>query len=331
MDGEAAKRLICLSLGIDDIDKVFIDFQDNPIGSASIGQVHKAKLKINGSEVAIKLKSPGAENLFQTDVRTAKSFCELFVPEQVALFDEVEKQFLTEFDYEEEAKQATQIKFNMRKFKQVVVPLVYQELCSRDVLTMEFLKGPKLVDGIRENARRYAATQGQTLAELERETKESFRKQGLPPVYNGPSATILSLYRTLILVHDYIFNVPIWTLNKTMLPLVKVLSLGSMVYPEIQYQESFIPLNSSFIMETLLEVHAHQLLVDGYFNADCHPGNFLLLPDGRIGMIDFGQIKKLRQEECVLLSKIVVAIASKDRENIVRLFKETGYSSKYMV
>jgi Ser/Thr protein kinase RdoA (MazF antagonist) len=33
----------------------------------------------------------------------------------------------------------------------------------------------------------------------------------------------------------------------------------------------------------------HQVLVEGVFNGDPHPGNFLVLPDGRIGLIDFGQ------------------------------------------
>jgi aarF domain-containing kinase len=38
------------------------------------------------------------------------------------------------------------------------------------------------------------------------------------------------------------------------------------------------------------DVHAHEIFVDGCFNGDPHPGNVLLLPDGRLGLIDYGQV-----------------------------------------
>ncbi len=40
-----------------------------------------------------------------------------------------------------------------------------------------------------------------------------------------------------------------------------------------------------------------QLFRDGFFHADPHPGNVLLLPDGRLGLIDFGQCKRLTDEQ----------------------------------
>lgn len=40
-----------------------------------------------------------AERLFRSDIRTARGFCWLMAPEQLIIFDEIERQFLTEFDY----------------------------------------------------------------------------------------------------------------------------------------------------------------------------------------------------------------------------------------
>ena len=36
--------------------------------------------------------------------------------------------------------------------------------------------------------------------------------------------------------------------------------------------------------------HRYQIFVDGVFNGDPHPGNILLMPDGRLGLIDYGQV-----------------------------------------
>jgi len=44
------------------------------------------------------------------------------------------------------------------------------------------------------------------------------------------------------------------------------------------------------MLDFLLRVHAHEIFVDGYFNGDPHPGNILLLEDGRMGLIDYGQV-----------------------------------------
>eukprot|EP00965_Chrysotila_dentata_P000622 19867-Pleurochrysis_carterae.AAC.1 len=50
-------------------------------------------------------------------------------------------------------------------------------------------------------------------------------------------------------------------------------------------------------MDTLMRVHGTQLLVDGVFNADTHAGNFLLMPDDRVALIDYGATKRLSTQE----------------------------------
>jgi aarF domain-containing kinase len=271
LTGPEARKFIEKSLELERLEDVFEDFEEEPIGSASIGQVHKAKLKRNGKEVAIKVQGPGSEKLFRMDIAAARNFCRVFAPEQVAIFDEIEKQFLSEFDYRKEALNLKAVGENMKNagFTRVVVPEPYQDLCTENVLTMEFLKGPKLVDGAREKVREYAESIGKTFQELENEWKENIKLHGMPSPYNGPGAFQLEMYKKAVLIKDGILNSPLWVVNTG-------LALYNYLFKQNRqpylYYKSFIPLNSSFVMDTLLKAHGHQLLINGFFNADPHPG-----------------------------------------------------------
>jgi len=77
--------------------------QSVPLGAASIGQVHRAKLR-TGEEVVIKIQYPNVKELFKTDIATIKAFCRLAQPVHLPMLDEIEKQFMTEFDYRSEVR-----------------------------------------------------------------------------------------------------------------------------------------------------------------------------------------------------------------------------------
>ncbi|MDZ7727780.1 MAG: AarF/ABC1/UbiB kinase family protein, partial [Dehalococcoidia bacterium] len=68
----------------------------------------------------------------------------------------------------------------------------------------------------------------------------------------------------------------------------------------------------------------HQVLVDGLFQADPHPGNLLLLNDGRVGLLDFGLTKELPEAMRVGFARLVVAAASRDPVRIVKAFQDLG-------
>jgi len=63
------------------------------------------------------------------------------------------------------------------------------------------------------------------------------------------------------------------------------------------------------ILRVVVRVHGYQIFFCPLFNADPHPGNILLLPDGRIGLIDFGFCVRLDLEEKRLLAKLFIILA----------------------
>lgn len=67
----------------------------------------------------------------------------------------------------------------------------------------------------------------------------------------------------------------------------------------------------------------------GAFNGDPHPGNILLLADGRLGLIDYGQVKRMIVEERVKYAKLMLAHARGDKAEVIRLhFNEIGVRTK---
>ena len=68
--------------------------------------------------------------------------------------------------------------------------------------------------------------------------------------------------------------------------------------------------------------------VDGFFNGDPHPGNILLLGaetgQHQLGLIDYGQVKKLTREDRLQMCRLIVALEEDNRKEIIRLMKESG-------
>ncbi len=77
---------------------------------------------------------------------------------------------------------------------------------------------------------------------------------------------------------------------------------------------------SSHTLELLCRVQASNIFTDGYFNGDAHPGNILLLEDGRLGLIDYGQVKTMTMDQRINYAKLILAISRDDRNEIIRLW-----------
>ena len=252
------------------LEKVFSSFDEVPIGAASIGQVHRATLH-NGQEVVVKIMYPEVEDLFRGDVRTIKMFAQVAQPVHVPPLEEVEKQFMTEFDYVQEAKQMEQVRLNLEKAglagknKLAVVPKAYMDFCTKRVLVMEELKGEKLPDAIQRDIEQYAKKAGMSVDQfkLQEEMKvRELKKQGKDTM--GPSAAEFDAHIKLETAKNKAQNASARFYNYTIRWI-----------PGFQKKEyvsnKTLPLNYAKLIDDLIMIHGHEVLVDGYFNGDCHP------------------------------------------------------------
>ena len=200
------------------VEEIFAEFDNKPVGSASIGQVHRATLK-DGTRVAVKVQyGAGNERVMRNDIKHGKELFRWLAPEQVAVLDEVEAQFATEFDYRREASHLSQVRSNLQKagflgswWRRGVVdiPEPITDMCTKEVLVMRFLEGDNLVDGIRALGERAAKRQGLTLDDLKRDMLIKFEREGYPEPYAGPSPFMIEAYRYVDRVRCY----PVWKSN----------------------------------------------------------------------------------------------------------------------
>jgi aarF domain-containing kinase len=70
--------------------------------------------------------------------------------------------------------------------------------------------------------------------------------------------------------------------------------------------------------------------MNGVFNGDPHPGNILLCDNGKIGLIDYGQVKRISVDTRVNYAELILALADDDREEVLNVYKRIGIRTKYM-
>ncbi|WP_199153623.1 ubiquinone biosynthesis regulatory protein kinase UbiB [Chromobacterium sp. ASV23] len=151
-DGALAQQVVESSLGRK-IDEIYVDFNLTPVASASVAQVHKAWLRqadgSRGREVAVKVLRPGILPVIEQDLslmRTLAGWVEkLFADgkrlkprEVVAEFD---KYLHDELDMMHEAANASQLRRNFKGSDKLIVPEVFYDYSSREVLTLEWMHG----------------------------------------------------------------------------------------------------------------------------------------------------------------------------------------------
>ena len=284
------------------LEETFATFDPIPLGSASIGQVHRATLRRGSTSttgegeevVAVKVQYPEAQLLFTNDIHAIRLLCEWFAPEQLCTLDALEQQNEAELDYLNEAQNLIDVRTNMIRHgfspSEVVVPQPNTELTTKRMLVMELLPGVKLIDGMRAYYSEYAKKQGTTLKRLETKMRRKLDKEGIPDKYEGPSATKLATYQKLLYIRDGFLNVFVIGLyNVCVAPTMKLFSSkknknkssidntnnnndntnnNDVDDGKMKYLHTSIPPNTPRIVDTLMRVHGYQLLVDGLFNAD---------------------------------------------------------------
>ncbi len=130
------------------IDAVFRDFNPEPIGAASIGQVHRATLD-TGEDVAIKIQYPGVADALESDMETLRSmliWARPFIDRERLnhYFDEIREVLLIEADYVNEAEQLARFREHFAEKPEFRIPEPHIELTRPTVLIMEYIEGEKL-------------------------------------------------------------------------------------------------------------------------------------------------------------------------------------------
>jgi predicted unusual protein kinase regulating ubiquinone biosynthesis (AarF/ABC1/UbiB family) len=144
------RALVELELGAP-IGDLFLDWEDEAVASASIGQVHRARLA-DGRAVAVKVQHPGIAKAVESDLENVgllESMIGTFVPKNVnsrGVLEEVKARFREELDYRLEAERQTQFAELFLDDPQIRIPAVVRERSSARVLTSEFVDGGRLND-----------------------------------------------------------------------------------------------------------------------------------------------------------------------------------------
>jgi len=196
------------------LHECYPEIDSEPIASASLGQVYRARLA-SGEEVAVKVQRPKLEGIISFDIAILYRLVKLtnrFLPKanENADWEGMLREFHTtifeEMDYVKEGRNADRFRYNFRTWRAVRVPKIYWSHTSTRVLTLEFIRGTKVVDVEGLRARRISA--------------------------------------------------------------VKVNRL-------------------------LVRTYLKQLLEDGFFHADPHPGNLLVMDSGHLAFFDFGMVGRI--------------------------------------
>lgn len=315
-----ARALVEKGLGVP-FDQVFSHWEEKPLGVASIGEVHLATLK-DGRRVAVKVMMPGIEAKFRSDLTTIIRFCKIAQQQHVKPLEEIERQFLTEFDYLGEAANMRDVRASVLPVwgDRVAIPAPIMELCTKEILVMEYLPGVRLIDGVRDQFRKYALQQGRTLEDMEHEQKEKIRTGELKRVSLQENASHNRQLGWLVRGSDLLHNTPAALYNWT---------VGWVAQPKA-YQWSEKPINLGEIIDLVNQVHAYEIFMNGVFNGDPHPGNILLCDDGKIGLIDYGQVKRISKETRCHYAELILLLEYDDREAIVKKYTEIGIKTERM-
>ena len=244
-------------------------------------------------------------------------------PAHLPFLDETEKQFLTEFDYVLEAKNLQEIGDNINDNPlwkdKIIIPKPYHNLCTKHVLTMEYLTGKKLITALKENFTALANERGLKLEEfIEQQKKLNFH----------PTSEEMKKIHRQIIIRDYLWNGLAIICNYSFGFLFKLLGNDNIHF--IKYKKSVLPLNTKLILDLVSDIHAYEIFIDGAFNGDPHPGNILICDDGKLGLIDYGQVKHLTIKQRIELAKLMIFLGDNNKDMIIKQMNDRmGFQTKY--
>lgn len=216
--------------------EVFASIDPEPLGAASIAQVHRARLK-TGEDVVIKVQRPGIIQTINDDLNVLYLLADLlvtYIPEThpynpMGIVEEFFKTLELETNFVVEANNIRRFQENFSSHEHIKIPQVYFDLTTERVLVMEALPG-------------------------------------IPLSQEG-------------------------ALSQT-------------------------GINPKEVIRRALRAYLQMVFEDGLFHGDLHAGNFFILPDSQIGLIDFGVVGRLSDRTKTSIANMLLALSKEDYERL---------------
>jgi ubiquinone biosynthesis protein len=133
------------------INKLFGEFDEKPLGSASLGQVHAAKLR-DGREVVVKVQRPGLRDQLADDIEFFRELAGFLSSHTsagdkvdiIGVVQQVERALIEELDYRGEARNAANFRRTLAGFPHILIPRVIDAYTTHKVLTTQRVRGMKI-------------------------------------------------------------------------------------------------------------------------------------------------------------------------------------------
>ena len=225
---EQVEAIVSGELGVR-ISKAFSEFEEKPLATASLGQVHRAAM-LDGRVVVVKVQRPGIREIIAEDMEVLEEIAGFLDKhtqwgkryEFGKMLEEFRRSLWRELDYRQEARNLSTLGANLLEFPGIVVPTPIEDFTTSRVLTMEYISGKKV-------------TELSPLARLD---------------FKGAD-----------------------------------------------------------LAEELFHAYLKQILVDGFFHADPHPGNVFLTDDHRIALLDVGMVGHITPQLQENLLQLLLAVS----------------------
>ena len=253
-----------------------------------------------------------------------RSLVKLAQPDALPAFSEFEAQLALELDYALELKNLDSIRESVlpKYADRVAVPFAHHRLCSKRVLTMQYLAGPKLEGAMRDKM----AALGMNIDANEKmkdwlirlEAEGSELSTEAETVVEGRASYLGRLATRLVGI-----DAAVWVADKAL----------SLFVPRSAAERGCSPQSQAGLrktLQTLLDIHGYEMFVSGLFNADPHPGNLIAMSDGRVGLIDYGQCKQLAPAPRRAIAELIVKIADDaPAEEVAAAFRRVGVKTEH--
>ncbi|MGW6301745.1 ABC1 kinase family protein [Peribacillus butanolivorans] len=240
---DKVRKIVEDELG-DSLENLFLEFQELPLATASIGQVHVARLP-SQEVVAIKVQRPDILPTVETDLEILDDIARLMEARiswgrryQIRkMIDEFAKSLRAELDYNSEGRNGEKIAKQFMNNQGIKIPRIHWEFSTKRVLTMDFIQGIKI----------------------------NHYKQLDDEGYDRRK-----------------------------------------------------------IAERLANSMLQQILIDGFYHGDPHPGNIVILPGNIVALMDFGMVGRLEDEMKFQFASLVINLKRGSTNGLIKTLSDMG-------